>query len=512
MKQVNKRWAVGVAALAQVCMGCGEEMDTGYVPGDILAVVPVYSVIVEQGEPVQLWAKMTDADGQTQTVNEAATWTSSDEDVATVSEGLVTGVSSGTSKISASFAGMTSTATVTVEPKLERIEIAPRAVTTAPHAPAAMRAVGIFADGSKREVTDEATWISVDPSIASVTGSGRFTGKRPGEVQVNALLGEIGAAPRVLTVEDATLDSLRIDAPSPVLPVGEDMRLGVTGRFDANGVELTQDLGALATWKLVDTDEDDPVAKRSDSGVLIGLRPGTAEVTATWTQGKDGIEKSASLDIEIRKYELVAIEIQHRGEEAPAMLRLPLAGEPARLAVLGTYEADDGETLTWDITEDVTWRSEGTGARVIRSAVRPFRPGTVTLEAVATVQTTEDAPEEKLTDEIVIEVVDAPLQSLEITPRDQQEPAPGATRLPLAATGTFAGDGVELTQDLTAAAIWEVDDAEYVTIANIGPDVGVAQIIAQPAPGEEAATVTVHARYRGSDDTYTLSVPPSAGE
>lgn len=481
----------------------------GYVPGDVLAVVPVYSV-VEQGATVQLWARMTDADGQTQIVNEAATWASSDEAVATVSGGLVTGVGSGTCKIDARFAGKTGTVTVVVEPKLERIEIAPRAVTTAPHAQAAMRAVGIFADGSKRDVTDEVMWISVDPSIASVAGSGRFTGMQPGEVQINAVRGRVGATPRVLTVDDATLDSLRIDAPSLVLPVGEDMRLGVTGRFDAGGVERIQDLGALATWKLADADEGEPVAALSKSGVLTGLRPGTATVTATWAQGEgEGrIEKSASLDIEIRTYELAAIVIQHRGEEAPDMMRLPLAGEHARLAVLGTYEAEDGETRTWDITEDVAWKSEGTDARLIRNVVRPFRPGMVTLEAVVTVQTGEDDPEE-LTDVLAIEVVDAPLQRIEITPRDQQAPAPGATRLPLAATGTFVGDGVELTQDLTAAAIWEVDEAGYVTIDNIGPEVGVAQIIARPAPGEQAATVTVRARYRGSDGTYTLSVPPS---
>lgn len=510
MNLASKKWTFGVIALAQVCISCSEPEIVEPPCSPVFTVVPTHAV-VDEGDTLQLGATYTDEDCMTEPVAGAAIWMSFDEDVATVSGGEVTGVASGTCQIEATYEGLTATVNVTVEPLLERIEIAPRAVTIAAHSLAAMRAVGIFSDGSKRDITDEATWTSADLHIASVDGAGQIAGAAPGTVEITASLDGLRAEPRELTVADATLAGLSIEASSPVLPVGEAMRLGATATFElANDVELTQDVSSIAIWELTgwepakaDDDENEPAL--SGSGVLTGVARGTAEITATWAQGD--LEKSASLTIEIQEYELTAIAIQYYGEEPPAMLRLPLAGEPAPFVVLGTYENEDGDTLTWDITKNVRWKPSGPGvALMMENVMLLLEPGTIEFEALVDDERTED-PSDKITDRIAVEVVDAPLQSIEIAPRDESASVPGVT--PLVATGQFAGG---LAQDLSAAVIWESGDPAYVAIDNIGSDMSVAAIIAQPAPGEQDATVTVRARYRNIEGSYEHIVPVSTVE
>lgn len=63
----------------------------------------------------QLTATLNMSDGSTQDVTASATWTSSDETVATVSTGgLVTGVAEGTATITATAQGQSDTCAVTV--------------------------------------------------------------------------------------------------------------------------------------------------------------------------------------------------------------------------------------------------------------------------------------------------------------------------------------------------------------------------------------------------------------
>src|SRR5690606_3142118 len=149
----------------------------------------------------------------------------------------------------------------------------------------------IFSDGRKRDITDEATWTSANSNIASVAGPGQIASAAPGTVGITASRDGLNAEPRELTVADATLAGLSIEASSLVLPVGKAMRLGATATFElADDVELTQDVSALTIWELTgwqpakaDDDENEPAL--SASGELTGVAQGSVEITATWTHG-----------------------------------------------------------------------------------------------------------------------------------------------------------------------------------------------------------------------------------
>lgn len=496
-----------MAVLAQVCMGCGEEAPTRYMPQDFVTVGPAYSVI-EKNESVQLRATMTTADGETQNITDVVTWASANEAVATVSKGQVTGVREGTCEISASFEGMVRSVFVTVEPTLMRLEIAPYDAVTAPYAQAELYAVGIFDDESKRDVTNEATWVSVDPSIVSVAGGGRFTGHHPGDVQVNAIFDRRGAMPHTLTVEDASLDSMSIGVPFQTLPVGKTMRLSAMGSFDAGGADLVQEISTVVTWEIAAAVGEKPVAEISNDGLLTGLHPGSVDIIARWSHG--GVARTSKVAVDIDEYELTAIAIHHDGDELD-LFQMPLTGEPADLTVQGIFKSKQGAMIPWDITSEIKWKLDGKTIRRFGSSIHPYKPGKTQLDATISVKNA-DGELVPFTDTITVDVVDAPLQDITITERNPRSPDPSGTQQPFTARATFSDSINELVQDVTAAAIWETDKPNYVVIDNIGPDVGVAQIIAQPSPGEETTTVTVHARYRGSDGTYTLSLPPAAGE
>lgn len=79
----------------------------------------------------QLTATLTLTDGTTDTVTADATWSTSDEEVATVSAaGLVTAVGAGECTVTASYEGLTGTSTITVpEPEPEALAVSPASAT-----------------------------------------------------------------------------------------------------------------------------------------------------------------------------------------------------------------------------------------------------------------------------------------------------------------------------------------------------------------------------------------------
>lgn len=72
------------------------------------------SAAIYAGESVTLHAFAVDGDGRIADVTGLAMWTSSDTSIATVSGGEVTGISPGATTVSASYAGLSSNASVTV--------------------------------------------------------------------------------------------------------------------------------------------------------------------------------------------------------------------------------------------------------------------------------------------------------------------------------------------------------------------------------------------------------------
>jgi len=135
---------------------------------------------IEVGSTRSMQAIGTFSDGQTRDLTQQVTWTSSDPNVARVSNdpgqrGRVTALAPGTVHIAAaSSTGITSTgtggdATVRVPADLISIQITPSVNRLPIGLTLSLNATGTFSDGSTNDVSNQVTWTSSAPLVASVS-------------------------------------------------------------------------------------------------------------------------------------------------------------------------------------------------------------------------------------------------------------------------------------------------------------------------------------------------------
>jgi uncharacterized protein YjdB len=129
-----------------------------------------------------------DLNGTTVT-DRPVTWKSSNDAVATVSaSGVVTGLAVGTAIITATSESKSGTATVTVVPgPAATVTVAPAAATVRDGSFVQLSASAVDARGNP--ITGRAfTWTSANTSVATVSSSGRVTGRNAGLVTITAKL------------------------------------------------------------------------------------------------------------------------------------------------------------------------------------------------------------------------------------------------------------------------------------------------------------------------------------
>ena len=211
-----------------------------------------------------------DAEQLTATVSPegaAVTWSSSDSDVATVSEsGLVTAVKAGTATITAKVNDeTTATCTVTVEEKtttmitLDKTEITLTVGNTEQ------------LTAKVNPETETVTWGSSDPDVATVSDDGLVTAVKAGTATITAALADGKEATCAVTVREET--SISLNKTETTLTVGETEQLEATVNPETETV----------TWTSSDTD----VATVSKTGLVTAVKAGTATITAALADGKE---------------------------------------------------------------------------------------------------------------------------------------------------------------------------------------------------------------------------------
>ena len=134
----------------------------------------------------------TFSNGDTQDLTLFVTWTSSSPGVATISNGqasagIATGVSQGSTKISALFAGVSSSASLNVtNATLNSIAVAPSSASIPAGQTQQFTANGSFGDGSTLDLTRQVNWTSSDPGKATIISSGLATGISAGTSTITA--------------------------------------------------------------------------------------------------------------------------------------------------------------------------------------------------------------------------------------------------------------------------------------------------------------------------------------
>ena len=206
-------------------------------------------------------------------------WTTSNEAVATVdAAGMVTAVSPGSATITGTAEGKSDIATVTVtQAPVATVAVNPPTLTTTVGQTTQMTASARDADGvvlTGRPVT----WTNSDNTVASISAQGLLTAKAAGTTTVTATSeGKSGTAAVTVSINAVGAVTVQPQNPSVVQNAGVQL------------AAVVQDvLGAITTNRAVAwSSSNTSIAAVSASGLVTGVAPGTATITAT-SEGKSG--------------------------------------------------------------------------------------------------------------------------------------------------------------------------------------------------------------------------------
>jgi uncharacterized protein YjdB len=267
-----------------------------------IAVTPVAGELLK-GTSQQFTATASYSDAATGNVTSAASWTSSNPAIATVtnSGGLVTCVTSGQVTITASFrlqngsTGSGSTTLTCLVPVITLVSIAVTpngGITVTAPGTEQFAVTGAYSDGSQNAITSGVAWSVGGSAVATISTTGLAQCVGAGEVTVTATVARIAQATAALTcqVSGPTLTGFALAPLSASIPVGGTQQFTVTGTFsDAS----TADITSLFSW----TSSNTTLATvRSPGGLATGVLAG-GPITITGTLLSTGATVSAQLTV-----------------------------------------------------------------------------------------------------------------------------------------------------------------------------------------------------------------------
>ena len=239
---------------------------------------PVASVVVVPnrvnagiGSTTTLTATAYDA-AQNALAGRGMVWTTSNASVATVdAAGVVTAKGKGTATITATSEGKSGTSEFTIAPgAVSKVSITPGSLSMLAGDKQQLTATAQDANGTTLSGA-AVVWASDKTSVASVNG-GQVTAVSVGSATITATVeGVVGSA--AVTVGLVPAASVTIAPSTLTVTIAQTGSLAATVR-DANGNALA---GRSVSWAT----NNPLVATVSQSGVVTGLLPGSATITAT---------------------------------------------------------------------------------------------------------------------------------------------------------------------------------------------------------------------------------------
>jgi hypothetical protein len=306
------------------------------------------SLNVKESKKLKLTA--TYVTGTEEDITGKAEWKSSNEDIAFVSKGEVTGYKTGEATITASYGGKTVTATVSVNMP-DDLALSSKTATIDINEDYSATLTATYADGRKKDVTQDAEWTSSAEDIASVS-KGTITGKASGKAVITAAF---NGKKLTINVQVGLVDSLETETRIIALGAQETKQLKVTGV--KNGGQKT-DVTKDASWstsnvKVVEVSE----------GLIKANGSGKATVTADY--GKQKITFTVEVDV-AQKIEADIISLSLK------------SGDQKTIAIV--VEASDGKEK--DVTVQAEWKSSNYKvATVKKGQVTAVSYGKVNIQA-----------------------------------------------------------------------------------------------------------------------------------
>lgn len=443
-------------------------------------------------DTVQLAAIGQFDDGSEAYISKIVVWASSDDAVATVDAGgLVTaGSDAGTAAITAAIGTMESPpAIIVVLPSthVQQVTVEPGAATIAAGTAQELAAIVLFADGMTADYTTQATWASSDVGVATVDAKGRVVGHARGDVVITAEVDRVFGHAE-LAVTNAALETIAVEPAGATLPMGTTRQLGATGHYsDGTTTDLTTDV----LWRT----SDESVLTVSGWGLATAVATGVVTVEAEL----HGVSGGTGVTVSPAVFDHIAI--------APASPEALPVGLSVQLLAFGVRT--DGTAVDLTAHPDLLWMTSAPEVATISNAtgqegtVTALSKGGVLLGAryLNGLVVLEAQP-------VLLGVVDAQLQAIEVTPTSPTLPAGFAMQLH--ATGLYSdGSLLNLTHDVewsssapAIAAVANGDDVEGTVVALAAGAATIRATLGEVA-GESAVLIS-------ATKLVSISVAPPA--
>ncbi len=432
---------------------------------------------IAPGTSTQLKATGIYSDNTKKDLTSSVTWSSSADDVASVSNvagsnGLAKSGKTGSAAIKATSGSVFGSTTVTVtSATLVSVEVTPTNTSVALGRSQQFTATGIFSDNTVQDLTNQASWESSDPTKATIDTNGLASSVAVGAPTITATFnGNTGST--ILTVTNAILQDIDIEPAIPSIALGTFQQFTATGTYSDN---TTKDLTAAVAW----SSDNTAVATVSNTTGSNGLANSAGTGTATISATLGGITGSTVLTVDSAA--LVSIDVTPTDPSTPM-------GLPQQFSASGNFS--DGTVQ--DLTTMVTWSSSNKGIAQVSNA--DGSNGLATT--VAPGQTTITASYGGKSGTTTFTVTSATLSSITITPTAPQIAL--GTTLQFTATGTYSDN---TTQDITANVVWKSSVGSVATISNSGITRGLAT-----SAGAGTTTITAALGTVTTSSPVTLTV------
>ena len=455
---------------------------------------PVATVVVRPdkvdavvGSKTQLIATALDA-SQATLANRGIVWTTSNAGVATVdANGMVSGVGPGSAVITATSEGKSATSTFSiVQGAVASVSVTPNPVTMVAKQTTQLAATARDASGgvvSGKSVV----WSSSNTAVASVSSQGVVTAVGAGSTTITATIDGVSGTSAV-TVSNVPVAKVDVTPVSPTINTGSSIQLATTVT-DANGVVVTD---RVVTWATSNA----AIASVSSTGVVTGVLPGSATITAT-SEGKSG---STTVSVTLVPVGSVTV--------APNTLSLT----PSQTGTLAATVTDaNGAVVT---NRPVTWTTSDAAIATVSQTgvVTAVTPGSATITAATGSKSGTAAVTVSQTP--VANVVVAPT-SLALTQGQTgtlTATVTDANGAPLVRTVNWTSDHTNIATVSSAGLVTAVSPGSAVITADAGGKSSTASVTVTPVPiasvsvSPLTATLTV-----GQGTTLTATVTDANG-
>ena len=305
--------------------------------------------------------------GNSQDISNSVTWSSRDELVIEVSNineytGNAYALTKGSTEISANlFHVFEDITTITTnDTQLASITINSPSQSMALGTSTQLTATGSYADGSSRDITKLVSWISLDEQPVLKIGNknstaGKVEPYRVGQFPIQASFKGIKST-LMLTISDATLQSITINNGPDILYQDEQLTLSATGLYSNN---ISQDISHMLTWESSDPEILFISNHPHTQGLLTTIKSGQVTITATLGD----VVQEQQITISDAVLSNIAIQADEN----------LVTHSPLQLTATASYSNGSSR----DITEKVYWHTEEESLSVSNL---PGRKGTITAD------------------------------------------------------------------------------------------------------------------------------------